>query len=141
MTNVTKKTKHQRLKRITIDWLKLTVMLLDEAAILTAVLLILHYVGVRIPLSATIGLSIGLVIVVFLLHLAIIPVFHKKPVTGIESMIGMKCKVVEPLAPNGVVSIKGEYWKAESVKGEIAAGEQVEIVDLDGLLLKVGRLS
>ncbi|MHC4537895.1 MAG: NfeD family protein [Planctomycetota bacterium] len=141
MTNVTKKTKRQRLKRITIDWLKLTVMLLDEAAILTAVLLILHYVGVRIPLSATIGLSIGLVIVVFLLHLAIIPVFHKKPVTGIESMIGMKCKVVEPLAPNGVVSIKGEYWKAESVKGEIAAGEQVEIMDSDGLLLKVGRLS
>ena len=138
---MTKKTRRQRIKRITVDWLKLTVMLLDEAAILTVVLLILHYVGVRIPVAATIGLSIGLVIVVFLIHLAIIPVFHKKPVTGIESMIGMKCKVVEPLAPNGLVSIKGEYWKAESVKGEIAAGEQVEIVDSDGLLLKVGRLS
>jgi membrane-bound serine protease (ClpP class) len=138
---MTKKTKRQRMKRITVDWLKLTVMLLDEAAILVAVLLILHYVGVRIPLGATIGISIGLVIVVFLLHLAIIPVFHKKPVTGIESMIGMKCKVVEPLKPSGMVSIKGEYWKAEAVKGEIATGEQVEIVESDGLMLKVRRIS
>jgi len=138
---MTKRTKRQRIKHITIDWLKLTVMLLDEAAILAAVLLILHYVGVRIPLWAMIGLSIGLVIVVFLLHLAIIPVFHKKPVTGIESMIGMKCKVVEPLIPSGMVSIKGEYWKAESVKGEITAGQQVEIVESDGLMLKVRRLS
>jgi len=138
---MTKKTKRQRIKRITIDWLKLTVMLLDEAAILTAVLLILHYVGVRIPIGAMVGLSIGLIIVVFLLHLAIIPVFHKKPVTGIESMIGMKCKVVDPLTPNGMVSIKGEYWRAESVKDEVATGEQVEIVESDGLMLKVKRLS
>jgi len=138
---MTKKTRRQRIKRITIDWLKLTVMLLDEAAILTVVLLILHYVGVRIPVGAMVWLSIGLIIVVFLLHLAIIPVFHKKPVTGKESMIGMKCKVVEPLAPNGMVSLKGEYWRAECVKGEIATGEQVEIVDCDGLMLKVRRTS
>ena len=138
---MTKKTRRQRIKRITVDWLKLTVMLLDEAAILTVVLLILHYVGVRIPVGAMVGLSIGLIIVVFLLHLAIIPVFHKKPVTGVESMIGMKCKVVEPLAPSGMVSLKGEYWRAESVKDEIAAGEQVEIVESDGLMLKVKHLS
>jgi|ETNmetMinimDraft_2_1059921.scaffolds.fasta_scaffold82721_2 membrane-bound ClpP family serine protease len=136
-----KKTRRQRIKRITVDWLKLTVMLLDEAAILTVVLLILHYSGVRIAIGAIIGLSIGLAIVVFLLHLAIIPVFHKKPVTGIESMIGMKCKVIESLAPSGMVSIKGEYWKAESVKGKIAAGEQAEIVESDRLMLKVRRLS
>jgi len=138
---MTKKTRRQRIKRITIDWLKLTVMLLDEAAILTVVLLILHYVGVRIPVGAMVGLSIGLIIVVFLLHLAIIPVFHKKPVTGIESMIGMKCKVVEPLAPSGMVSLKGEYWRADSVKDEVAVGEQVEIVESDGLTLKVKPVS
>ncbi|MFC1905943.1 NfeD family protein [Chloroflexota bacterium] len=138
---MTKKTRRQSMKRITIDWLKLIVLMLDEAAIIAVVLVMLYYLGVRIPVGATIGLSIGLVVVVFLLHMAIIPVFHKKPVTGIESMIGMKCKVVDPLAPSGMVSIKGEYWRAESLKGEIAVGEQVEIVDSDGLMLKVIRLS
>jgi len=140
---MTKKTRSQRIKRITVDWLKLTVMLLDEAAILTVVLLILYYTGAlaKIPVGAMVGLSIGLIIVVFLIHLAVIPLFHKKPVTGIESMIGMKCKAVEPLAPSGMVSIKGEYWRAESVKDEIATGEQVEIVESDGLMLKVRRSS
>jgi membrane-bound serine protease (ClpP class) len=138
---MTKKTRRQRMKRITLDWLKLTVMLLDEAAIITVVLLMMYYLGVRIPVGATIGLSIVMVIVVFLLHLAIMPMFHKKPVTGIESMIGMKCKVTEPLNPSGMVSIKGEYWRAESVKGEIEAGQQVEIMESDGLILKVRRIS
>lgn len=138
---MTKKTRRQRVKRITLDWLKIAVMLLDEAAIITLVLLVLYYLGVRIPVGATVALSIVLVIVVFLLHLAIMPMFHKKPVTGIESMIGMKCKVVDPLSPSGMVSLKGEYWRADSIKGEVAAGEQVEIVDSDGLTLKVRRTS
>ena len=50
---MTKKTRRQRIKRITVDWLKLTVMLLDEAAILTVVLLILYYTGAlaKIPVG------------------------------------------------------------------------------------------
>ena len=133
--------KKKQIKRITIDWLKLIVLMLDEAAILTLVLLILYYLGVRISLGATIGLSIGLFIIVFLLHLAIIPVFHKKPVTGIESMIGMKCRVTESLSPGGMVAIKNEDWRAESIGGEIEAGMEAEVVDSDGLMLKVKPLS
>ena len=87
------------------------------------------------------GDSIALFILVFLLHLAIIPVFHKKPVTGIESMIGMKCRVTEPLNPTGMVAIKNEYWRAESIEGEIDAGQEAEVVDSSGLILKVKRLS
>ena len=132
--------KKRQIKRITIDWLKLIVLILDEAAILTIVLLILYYLGVRISLGAMIGLSAGLFILVFLLHLAIIPVFHKKPVTGIESMIGMKCRVTESLNPTGMVAIKNEYWRAESVDGEIEAGEEAEVVDSSGLMLKVKSL-
>lgn len=131
----------KRIKRITIDWLKLTVFMLDEAVILTMVLLMLYYMGVRVPLSATIGLSIGLFVIVFLVHLAIIPVFHKKPVTGIESMMGMKCRVTESLDPVGMVAIKNEYWRAESIEGEIEAGEEAEVVESEGLILKVKRLS
>ncbi len=133
--------KKKQIKRVTIDWLKLIVLMLDEAAILTVILLMLYYLGVRISLGATIGLSIGLFILVFLLHLAIIPVFHKKPVTGIESMIGMKCRVTEALNPTGMVAIKNEYWRAESVEGEVEAGQEAEVVDSNGLILKVKRSS
>lgn len=131
------------MKHTTINWLKLTVMVLDEAAILVLVLLMLYYSGAlaKIPLSVTIVISIALVVVVFLIHLAVMPLFHKKPVTGIESMIGMKCKVTEALTPSGMVIIKGEYWRAESLKGNIDTGEMVEIVESDGLILKVRRTS
>jgi hypothetical protein len=44
---------------------------------------------------------------------------------------------IEPLAPEGVIKIKDEYWKAKAVDGNINAGETVEIVEVDGLLLKV----
>jgi len=46
---------------------------------------------------------------------------------------------VEPLTPVGAVMVKGEYWRAESVDDNIGADENVEIVRLEGLVLKVKR--
>ena len=54
-------------------------------------------------------------------------------------MIGLKGEVVEPLAPVGVIKVKGEYWKAKSVDEGIAAGEGVEISGINGLTLEVRR--
>jgi membrane-bound ClpP family serine protease len=54
-------------------------------------------------------------------------------------MIGLEGKVIEPLMPNGLISVKGEYWKAISTGGNIAVGENVEIIGLDGLTLRVKR--
>ena len=41
--------------------------------------------------------------------------------------------------PSGVISVKGEYWKAISLGGNIEIGESVEIMGLDGLTLRVKR--
>ncbi|MBT3363455.1 MAG: hypothetical protein HN929_01255 [Chloroflexi bacterium] len=136
-----KMTWRQRIKRTTVDWLKLTVLLVDEVAILVAILLIMHYAGVRIPASITVTVSIILAIVIFLVHLAVIPLFHKKPVTGKESMVGMKAKVTQALEPAGMVAILGEHWRAESVDGDIEADVVVQITETEGLTLKVKRLS
>ena len=38
-----------------------------------------------------------------------------------------------------IIKVKGEYWKAKSVEGDIKAGEKVEIVGVEGLVLKVKR--
>ena len=52
-------------------------------------------------------------------------------------MIGLTGEVTEPLTPVGVVRVGGEYWKAKSVGENIAVGEEVEILALNGLTLIV----
>ena len=76
---------------------------------------------------------------VFVIHEAVIPSFHIKQVTGGEGLVGLEGEVIEPLTPVGVIKIKDEYWKAKSVSENIAVGEEIEILGLDGLTLKVKR--
>ena len=54
-------------------------------------------------------------------------------------MIGLQCRVVESLTPIGVVTVEGEYWKAKSANENIEADEEVEIIGIDGLTLRVQR--
>jgi membrane-bound ClpP family serine protease len=51
----------------------------------------------------------------------------------------MVVRVTEPLAPVGTVKVKDEYWKARSLEGNIAAGEEVEVVGIAGLSLEVKK--
>jgi len=115
------------------------VLLLDEAAAVALVLLVLWFFKIRIPLSAAIVIALLLGGCVFVAHKVIIPSFHLKQVTGSEGMIGIEGEVIEPLTPIGVVRVEGEYWKAKSVDEDIPAGESVEILGLNKLVLEVKR--
>jgi len=42
-----------------------------------------------------------------------------------------------PLTPRGEVRVEGQIWRAETVGGEAKEGEQVEVVNRQGLILKV----
>jgi len=119
------------------DWLKVLILLLDEAAAVVLVLIVLWMLKIEIPLSAAIILALVLGAVVSITHKAIIPSFHKKKTTGSEGMVGLEGEVIEPLTPVGIIRVGGEYWKAKSVGENIDAGEEVEILGLDGLTLKV----
>lgn len=119
------------------DWLKVMVLLLDEAIVVGLVLLVLWVLGIEVPLLITIPVALLLGAIIFVTHKAVIPTFHKKKITGSEGMVGLKGTVIEPLTPVGVVRVEDEYWKAKSVGGNIAAGEEVEILGLDGLTLMV----
>ena len=127
------------MKRTIKDWLKVLVLLLDEAAAAVLVILVLRVLGIKIPLPITIIAIIVLGVFIFVIHKAIIPTFSKKQVTGAEAMVGIEAEVIEPLTPKGMVRAKGEYWKAKSVDEDIEVGEVVEIMGLDGLTLKVRR--
>ena len=113
------------------------VLLLDDVIALVVVLLVLRVLGIKIPLAVTIVVALMLGGVVFVIHKAVIPVLHKKRITGSEEMIGRQGMAVKTLAPAGVIRVGGEYWKAKSVGEDIAVGEEVEILDVDGLILTV----
>ncbi len=134
-----KKIDTEFIKRTITDWGKVLVLLLDEAAVLVVVILVLKFLGIRIPLPVTITIMIMGGIFVFIIHIAVITSFRRKKVTGREGMIGVQGRVVEPLTPIGVIFVEGEYWNAKSVDDNIEVDENVEIVDLDGLTLKVQR--
>jgi len=121
------------------DWAKVLVLMSDEAAIILVVLLVLHYVGVKITLPIKIGAGLIFIGFVFIRHVMVIPSFHRKQVTGREGMVGEKGRVVERLVPGGVIAVKGEDWNARSIDDTIETGEIIEIVGFEGLTLLVTR--
>jgi len=125
------------MKRTIKDWLIILVLLLDEAAVVAVVLLVLWALGIEIPLPIAIVMALLLGAFIFIIHKAVIPALRKKGITGSEGMIGLEGTVIEPLAPVGVVRVGGEYWKAKSAGGNVAVGEEVEILGVNGLTLMV----
>jgi membrane protein implicated in regulation of membrane protease activity len=136
---VNKKSDKQLILRTIKDWGKLLILMLDEAAIIIVILLVLHFLGVQITLPIKIVAGIVFILFVFIRHVAVLPSFHRKQVTGREGIIGEQGRVVESLTPKGVIIVRGEYWRARSVDDKIYADENVEIVGLEGLTLTVKR--
>ena len=62
-----------------------------------------------------------------------------KPVIGPKALIGETGVVTDALAPMGTIRIQGEYWKAESVAGNINEGEKVRVIDVQSLKLVVQK--
>jgi membrane-bound serine protease (ClpP class) len=66
--------------------------------------------------------------------------YRAKPKTGMEGLIGATGIVKQPLDPEGLVFVHGEYWRA--VSGEkLEPGDKVRVENADGLLLKVKKVS
>ena len=126
-------------KRTIKNWLKVLVLLLDEAVAIALVLAALWFFKISLPLWLAIVFALLLGALAFGTHKLIIPSFHARQVTGREGMIGLVGEVIEPLTPSGVIRIEGEYWKARSVEGNVSAGQEVEILDLKRHVLGVRK--
>ncbi len=61
------------------------------------------------------------------------------PIVGAESMLGEEAIVVADLDPEGMAKFGGVLWVARSSEGRIPAGEVVEILEVSGSKLRVGR--
>jgi membrane-bound serine protease (ClpP class) len=58
-------------------------------------------------------------------------------VTGNEALVGRRAIAESDLSPEGVVDLDGERWRAVAHDGTVRAGEQVQIVRVEGITLHV----
>ncbi len=115
--------------------IKVLALFANDAAALVLIL-ILHVLGVGVPLLPLTFLLVALI----LLDAVTVPLFlgdlRRKPSTGKESLIGEVGKVVLPLNPEGYVKVRGELWRAVSPTN-LNVGDKVVVVDVRGSKLVV----
>ncbi len=84
------------------------------------------------------GVAIGL-LAVFAVFIVLARRAMKRPIAvGREAMIGQVGVATTDLAPDGMVRLKGELWRATSEK-RIREGEEVVVKDVKGLVLIVEK--
>ena len=62
-----------------------------------------------------------------------------RPTTGEEGMVGAQGVARSELSPVGHVFVQGGLWRAQAEEGSIPEGTAVEVLSVEGLLLRVRR--
>lgn len=62
---------------------------------------------------------------------------RRKPVTGMEGMIGLTGESLGTLSPLGKVRVHGELWNAESISENIDQGKKIRVTGIKNLKLYV----
>ena len=114
---------------------------LEEVAIVVIWRWGLPRLGIYVPVSVLIGVMVAWAIFAVTLFIFTTRTLKKQVVVGLPTMIGGRGRVASPLAPEGLVRIKGELWGATSDDGDIDTGEEVRVVGEDGLKLVVRKVS
>ena len=94
----------------------------------------------QVSFSVILPVVLGLSAILFLLVRLGIASQRRRPTTGAAGMLGEPARVVSPIGPGapGRVATHGELWTATA--GEtLAEGEEVMVVAVEGLTLRVGR--
>ena len=111
--------------------------LLEETAIVAIVLFGLPRLGIQLPLYGLIILMVLWLTYSVTTYQLGSRALRKKQLVGLPGMIGSRGEVVNTLAPEGLVRIRGELWVAKSAGGEIKSGEKIIVVGQDSLKLMV----
>ncbi|HMB52310.1 MAG TPA: NfeD family protein, partial [Thermoanaerobaculia bacterium] len=92
--------------------------------------------ALRVSYSVILLVSLFAAAVAAVLMVLVVRVHRSKVRSGQEGLIGEHGRAVADLALRGKVFVHGEYWNARAQQ-EIAAGSEVEVVAVDGMLLTV----
>jgi membrane-bound serine protease (ClpP class) len=90
----------------------------------------------RVHLSTAIALALPFSLITMLLLSLVLRARRNKVVTGPEGMVGEIGTALTPLAPDGKVLVRGEYWNAVS-PAAVAAGVRIRVTAIDRLKLTV----
>jgi membrane-bound serine protease (ClpP class) len=94
--------------------------------------LALSFWGVLVPIVAAFAVFGGLVV------FAVGRALARPQTAGVSELLGLVGRVATPLAPEGRVFVRGEYWAARGDE-ELPAGEAVEVTGVEGMRLRVRR--
>jgi membrane-bound ClpP family serine protease len=96
------------------------------------------YYGLAISVELTLGIALIIValIVAFIFYVGVKAQFTRVK-TGKEALIGSKGIATSDLKPKGEIRVMGEFWEATAKDTPIAAGQAVEVVGMEGMLLVV----
>jgi len=70
----------------------------------------------------------------------VVGIHKRRPSTGLEGLVGETAIARTDLNPTGTVFLKGELWQAVAVEGTVRKGEQVEVKNVEGFLLRVKKV-
>ena len=111
--------------------------MLEEAILVAVVLWLLPLLNINIPLWGLAILMVALAVYSYVMYRVGVPTFLMKPKVAAETIIGNEGKVTKRLAPEGYVKVQGVLWKATCVESELEVGDDVVVVDINGLRLIV----
>jgi membrane-bound serine protease (ClpP class) len=66
---------------------------------------------------------------------------HRPVLTGVDRVIGRMGVAKTELAPRGVVLVGGEDWDAQADPSPVGRGEKVQVLEVQGLTLRVRKVS
>ena len=87
---------------------------------------------VLVPISVAFAIVSGIVV------FAVGRSNFREQTAGVSELVGLVGKTTTALDPEGKVFVRGEYWTAQSTE-EIAAGQAVEVTEVEGMRLRVRR--
>ena len=115
--------------------------LLKGAALAAIVLWLLPLWGINIPLWGFISIVIAFLIYEIVTFRLGKRALDRKPVIWAKAVVGCCGKATTPLTPYGYVQVKGELWRALSSDEIIDKGDDIVVLEMDRLTLRVAPLS
>jgi len=111
--------------------------MIEEAILAAVVLWLLPLFNINIPLWGLGILMVALTVHSYIMYRIGRPTFFIKPKVSAETIIGDEGKVTKRLAPEGYVKVRGVLWKATCAESELEVGDEIVVVNIEGLRLIV----
>lgn len=113
--------------------------LLDDFLVIALILIVLPFLGIQIPVWLIASILPALLIFSMITYKAL-RALEKKPVMGLETIIGSIGEALTEINGKGLVLLNNELWSARSVSKKIPKGSKVLIKNVEGTILLVEEI-